>query len=69
MRPPTERGQRQAKLDILIEGFMRADWSAYRDAVAWLRDFTDQKNIREVRRLLVHAATNRGGESAQASGR
>jgi hypothetical protein len=45
MRPPTERGQCQAKLDILIEGFMRADWTAYRDAVAWLRDFADQKNI------------------------
>jgi hypothetical protein len=24
---------------------MRADWTAYRDAVAWLRDFADQKNI------------------------
>jgi hypothetical protein len=45
MRPPTERGQCQTKLDILIEGFMRADWTAYRDAVAWLRDFADQKNI------------------------
>jgi hypothetical protein len=45
MRPPTERDRCQAKLDILIEGFMRADWTAYRDAVAWLRDFTDQKNI------------------------
>jgi hypothetical protein len=29
MRPPTERD----------------DWIAYRDAAAWLRDFTDQKNI------------------------
>ena len=45
MRPPTERDQCQAKLDILIEGFMRADWTAYHDATAWLRDFTDQKNI------------------------
>jgi hypothetical protein len=44
MRAPTERDQCQAKLDILIEGFMRADWAAYRDAVAWLRDFADQKN-------------------------
>ena len=35
----------QANLDILIEGFMRADWAAYRDAVTWLRDFADQKNI------------------------
>ena len=39
------RDQCQAKLDILIEGFMRADWTAYRDAAAWLRDFADQKNI------------------------
>ena len=45
MRPPTERDQCQAKLDILIEGFMRADWTAYRGAAAWLRDFTNQKNI------------------------
>jgi hypothetical protein len=45
MRAPTERDQCQAKLDILIEGFMRADWPAYRDAAAWLRDFADQKNI------------------------
>jgi hypothetical protein len=45
MRAPTERDQCQAKLDILIEGFMRADWTAYRDAAAWLRDFVDQKNI------------------------
>jgi hypothetical protein len=45
MRPPTERDQCQAKLDILIEGFMRADWTAYRESVAWLRDFADQKNV------------------------
>jgi hypothetical protein len=45
MRPPTERDQCKAKLDTLTEGFMRADWTAYRDAVAWLRDFADQKNI------------------------
>jgi hypothetical protein len=45
MRPPTERDQCQAKLNVLIEGFMRADWTAYRDAAAWLRDFADQKNI------------------------
>jgi hypothetical protein len=29
MRPPTERDQCQAKIDILIEGFMRADWTAF----------------------------------------
>jgi hypothetical protein len=45
MRASTERDQCQANLDILIEGFMRADWAAYRDAFAWLRDFADQKNI------------------------
>jgi hypothetical protein len=45
MRAPTERNQRQAKLDILIESFMRADGVAYRDAAAWLRNFTEQKNI------------------------
>jgi hypothetical protein len=32
MRPPTERDQCQAKLAILIEGFMRADWTADRYA-------------------------------------
>jgi hypothetical protein len=45
MRARTERDQCQAKLDILIEGFMGDNWNAYREAVAWLRDFTDQKNI------------------------
>jgi hypothetical protein len=45
MRARTERDQCQAKLDILIEGFMGDDWNAYRDAVAWLRGFVEQKNI------------------------
>ena len=45
MRLPTERDKCQAKLDILVEGFMRADWTACRDAAAWLRDFANQKNI------------------------
>jgi len=44
MRPRTERDQCQAKLDMLVEGFMGDDWDAYREAFAWLRDFTDQKN-------------------------
>ena len=52
MRPPTERDQCQAKLDILIEGFMRDDWTAYRDATAWLRDFADQKNIERGRAMF-----------------
>lgn len=45
MRAPTERDQCQAKLDTLVESFMDDDWGAYRDAIAWLRDFADQKNI------------------------
>jgi hypothetical protein len=45
MRAPSERDQCQAKLDLLVEGFIRADWAACRDAAAWLRDFADQKNF------------------------
>src|SRR5262249_14867408 len=45
MRAPSERDQCQAMLDILVEGFMRDDVPAYREACAWLRDFADQKNI------------------------
>jgi hypothetical protein len=45
MRPPTERDQCQAKLDIMVDAFMRDDWATYRDAAAWLHDFTHQKNI------------------------
>jgi len=41
---PTERDQCQAKLDILVEGFMGDDWDAYRGAFAWLRDFANLKN-------------------------
>jgi hypothetical protein len=44
MRAATERDQCQAKLDILVDGFMDADWGAYREACAWLRDFTDRQN-------------------------
>jgi hypothetical protein len=44
MRASTERDQCQAKLNILVEGFMCDDWDAYREAFAWLREFTDQKN-------------------------
>jgi hypothetical protein len=44
MRAPTERDQCQAKLDILVEGFMGDDWDAYREAVVWLHDFADQIN-------------------------
>ena len=49
MRAPTERDQCQAKLDMLVEGFMGDDWDAYREAFAWLRDFTDQKNTQRGR--------------------
>ena len=49
MRATSERHQCQAKLDILVEGFMRDDWAGYRDAIAWLRDFADRKNIEQGR--------------------
>jgi hypothetical protein len=49
MRPPIERDQCQAKLDTLVEGFMDDDWDAYREALVWLRDFTDQKNTQRGR--------------------
>ena len=49
MRAPSERDQCQAMLDILVEGFMRDDVPAYREACAWLRDFADQKNIEQGR--------------------
>jgi hypothetical protein len=45
MRAPSERDQCQAKLNTLIEGFMQDDWAGYRDALQWLRDFADQKNV------------------------
>jgi hypothetical protein len=41
MRAPSERDQRQAKLDILVKSFMRDDIPAFRDACEWLRDFAD----------------------------
>jgi hypothetical protein len=45
MRARSERDdQCQAKLDIMVHAFMRDDWATYRDAAAWLRDFTYQKN-------------------------
>ena len=49
MRVPSERDQCQAMLDILVEGFMRDDVPAYREACAWLRDFADQRNIEQGR--------------------
>ena len=57
MRPPTERDQCQAKLDILIEGFMRADWTAYRDAAALATRLYQSEKYR---------TTNRGGEGESA---
>jgi hypothetical protein len=42
MRAPSERDQRDAKLDILVESFMRDDMPAYRNACEWLRDYADQ---------------------------
>jgi|AmaraimetFIIA100_FD_contig_121_289929_length_1078_multi_4_in_0_out_0_1 hypothetical protein len=49
MRAPSERDQCQAMLDILVEGFMRDDVPAYREAYAWLRDFAYQRNIEQGR--------------------
>src|SRR5262249_3545364 len=49
MRAPSKHDQCQAMLDILVEGFMRDDVPAYREACAWLRDFADQKNIEQGR--------------------
>ena len=42
---PAERDQCQAKLDIMIDAFIRDDWTAYRDAAVWLRHFVHRKNI------------------------
>jgi hypothetical protein len=44
MRAPTERDQCQRQLDAMVDGFMRDDIPAFRDACAWLRDFVDQKS-------------------------
>ena len=49
MRVPSERDQCQAMLDILVEGFMRDDVPAYREACAWLRDFAYQRKIEQGR--------------------
>ena len=49
MRAPSERDQCQAKLDILVDGFMRDDTPAYREACDWLRNFADQKRIEDGR--------------------
>ena len=49
MRAPSERDQCQAMLDILVEGFMRDDVPAYREADAWLRDFAYQRNMEQGR--------------------
>ena len=49
MRAPSKRDQCQAMLDILVEGFMRDDVPAYREAYARLRDFAYQRNIEQGR--------------------
>jgi predicted deacetylase len=43
MRAPTERDQCQANLDRMVNAFMYNDWPRYREAVAFLRDYVDQK--------------------------
>jgi hypothetical protein len=29
----------------MVDAFIHDDWAAYRNAMAWLRDFAHQKNI------------------------
>jgi hypothetical protein len=45
MRAPDERDQCQANLDRMVEAFMYDDWPRFREAVALLRDYVDQKQI------------------------
>ena len=71
MRALSERDdQCQAKLDIMVDAFMRDDWATYRHAAAWLRDFTHQKNIERGRVKSggnwFMPQKNRGGEEARA---
>jgi hypothetical protein len=46
---PTQGDQCQAKLDVMVDAFIRDDWAAYCDAAVWLRNFADQKNIKRGR--------------------
>jgi hypothetical protein len=70
MRAPSERDKCQAKLDIMVDAFIRDDWAAYRDAHGMAARFRPSEKYRtwprDVRRQLVHAAKNRGGEEARA---
>jgi predicted deacetylase len=43
MRAPTERDQCQATLDRMVDAFMYDDWTTFREAVAFLRDYVDQR--------------------------
>jgi hypothetical protein len=43
MRAPAERDQCQANLDRMVDAFMYNDWPTFREAVAFLRDYVDQK--------------------------
>jgi hypothetical protein len=43
MRAPAERDQCQANLDRMVDAFMYDDWPTFREAVAFLRDYVDQK--------------------------
>lgn len=45
MRAPDERDQRQANLDRMVDAFMCDEWPRFREAVALLRDYVDQKQI------------------------
>ena len=44
---------------------MRDDWATYRGAIAWLRDFADQKNIFANEPRTVSGYTTKNISSAQ----
>lgn len=45
MRAPDKGDQCQANLDRMVDAFMYGDWPIFREAVALLRDYVDQKQI------------------------
>jgi hypothetical protein len=49
MRAPDERDQCQANLDRMVDAFMSDDWPRYREAVALLRDYADQRQIAQAK--------------------
>jgi hypothetical protein len=45
MRAADQRDQCQTNLDRMVDAFMCGDWPIFREAVALLRDYADQKQI------------------------